>query len=140
MSHVGSNDAENPASSTSEPLWMELPPSSSVSPSVSPPLSPSALPKQVRVNFLALCRRFLNISTPLELGLGASVSKEAMERHLVRASFTCFSTKLSPRCNSANAKEKKVFNNQCAENGDKKLMSQADPNGRPDETTLTGTN
>lgn len=83
---------------------MELPPSSSVSPpvspSVSPPLSPSALPKQVSVYFLALCRRFLNISTPFELGLGASVSREAMERHLVRASFTCFSTRLSPRCSS----------------------------------------
>lgn len=109
MSHVGSNDSENPSSSNSEPLRMELPPSSSVSPpvspSVSPPLSPSALPKQVSVYFLALCRRFLNISTPFELGLGASVSRDAIERHLVRASFTCFSTKLSPRCNSARQEE-----------------------------------
>lgn len=120
VSHVGSKDAENPSSSTSEPLRMELPPSSSVSPpvspSVSPPLSSSALPKQVSVYFLALCRRFLNISTPFELGLGASVSKEAMDRHLVRASFTCFSTTLSPRCNSARQEgERKRDQNKCAE-------------------------
>lgn len=89
---------------------MDPPPSSSVSPPVSPPLSPpgapSALPKQVSVYFLALCLRFLNMSTPLELGLGASVSREAMERHLVRASFTCFSTRLSPRCSSAGRGER----------------------------------
>lgn len=58
--------------------------------------------------FLALCLRFLNISTPLEWGFGASVSREAMVLHLVLASFTFFSWMLSWRWSSARDKERQA--------------------------------
>lgn len=52
--------------------------------------------------FLALCRCFLNINTPLLLGLGgAAVRRRAIRLHLDLASFTCFSDRLSLRLSLA---------------------------------------
>lgn len=69
-------------------------------PSSSPAPVPAAAPKLTRVYFLALCRRFLNINTPFEWGLGAAVSRDAIVRHLVLASFTLLSWRLSALCSS----------------------------------------